>query len=178
MVLVIPAVCRAQLSSTNYQVEVFGVGEEGGGTATSSQYRVNGVIGTTLERTPVSPSDDVSNDGNNTSGRRTSDSADSQSVPDAISPMVTSPEQVATGPYDDQVRASSPDMSGREASYGDNDGTTEVLSLPEEADGRSSAVESDEMTVVSEDGWSFSYWWVVLIMVAVFGVGYRYKKRK
>jgi hypothetical protein len=54
LALLIPFVCTAQLSSTNYQVEVFGVGEEGGGTATSSQYRVDGSVGSALEYSPAS----------------------------------------------------------------------------------------------------------------------------
>lgn len=55
--LLVPVVCSAQLSSTNYQVEVFGVGEERGGTATSTQYRVDGVVGSALEYDPATTVD-------------------------------------------------------------------------------------------------------------------------
>ena len=46
---ILPAVAFAQLSSTNYQVDVQYVGEEGGGYATSTSYQLGGSEGTPYE---------------------------------------------------------------------------------------------------------------------------------
>ncbi len=68
--LLVPAICSAQLSSTNYQVEVFGVGEERGGTAASTQYRVDGVVGSPLEYSPASVTPAVADEDLAGGGRR------------------------------------------------------------------------------------------------------------
>lgn len=58
-----PGISLAQLSSTNYQVDVEYVGEEGGGYATSTSYQLDGVTGTpyeydgTVSAPTTSPSD-------------------------------------------------------------------------------------------------------------------------
>lgn len=49
----VPSICSAQLSSASYQVDVYGVGEETAGTATSSQYLIEGAIGPSFQRNPA-----------------------------------------------------------------------------------------------------------------------------
>jgi hypothetical protein len=175
--LAVPVMCLAQLSSTNYQVEVFGVGEEGGGVATSSQYQVKGVVGSTFQRPPVPPAADGASDENNTSGRQSRNGEGFQAAPSTISPEVISPERVMAEPDDGQGLASSPDMGSRETFFDDYGGTAEASSPLAEEGSMGGAVERAEPDAAGESGRPRNYWWVLSVAVMVSVVVFWYWNR-
>ncbi len=177
VLVAVPSLCTAQLSSTNYQVDVYGVGDENAGTATSSQYQIDGAIGSSFERN--SSVSNSAGETDTTSGSvRTARDVSNETNPS--NPDTTNQEsstQTAPGPARDQGL--------------DIDPGTEGVSGSSEVSGKSSG-HSPESTQIDEGaahetaqaargrciGLFECYWWVVVGGPIALGIFYVYSRRK
>ncbi len=174
-VVAFPGLCSAQLSSTNYQVDVYGVGEENAGAATSSQYQIDGATGSSFEDgTSVS---NTAGESDAVSGSART-AQDTTSNTDPNSPDATIPEpSTQIVPESDRNQESGIDRGVGGVPKSSDVHESSDTSLGDKISDKNITNETPQETTDRCAGSLACYWWVFIGGLVAVGIFYLHSRR-